>query len=152
MVSREDMGKGTHCDHDGIPGGRENVRVIIALVVLGKLLGEELSGELGTEERVLSPPSLSSLGDTKLSILGRHSLPKDCHHRLRQAYLHLQASSNSRMEHSGNPAQPCSSPQRMSWGGGLWGTCLTFYPSESAGVRPNLGSQGVGKEGDFNYP
>lgn len=78
MVSREDMGKGTHCDHDGIPGGRENIRVIIALVVLSKLLGEELSGELGTEERVLSPPSLSSLGDTdtKLSILGRHSLPK----------------------------------------------------------------------------
>lgn len=70
------MGKGTHCYHDRIPGGRENIRVIIALVVLGKLLGEELSGELGTEKRVLSPPSLSSLGDTKLSILGRHSLPK----------------------------------------------------------------------------
>lgn len=76
MASQGDMGRGTHCDHDRIPGGRENVRVVITLVVLGKLLGEELSGELRTEERMLSPPSLSSLGDTKLSILGRHPVPK----------------------------------------------------------------------------
>lgn len=76
MPSQDDMGRGTHCDHDRIPGGRENVRVIIALVVLGKLLGEELSGELGTEERALSPPSLSSPGDIKLSILSRHLVPK----------------------------------------------------------------------------
>lgn len=70
------MGRDTHCDHDRIPGGRENVRVIIALVVLGKLLGEELSGELGTEERALSPPSLSFPGDIKLSVLSSHLVPK----------------------------------------------------------------------------
>lgn len=38
--------RATHCDHDGVPGGREDVRVIVALVVLAKLLGEELAGEL----------------------------------------------------------------------------------------------------------
>lgn len=76
MASQDDLGRGTYCDHDRIPGGRENVRVIVTLVVLGKLLGEELSCELGTKERVLSPPSLSSLGDTKLSILGKHPVPK----------------------------------------------------------------------------
>lgn len=55
------MGRGTHCDHDRIPSGREHVRVIIALVVLGELLGEELAGELGTEERVLNLLSLAIL-------------------------------------------------------------------------------------------
>lgn len=39
----------THCDHDRVPGGGEDVRVVIALVVLGELLGEEFSGELGAE-------------------------------------------------------------------------------------------------------
>ena len=36
----------THRDHDGVPGGREDVRVVVALVVLGELLGEEFAGEL----------------------------------------------------------------------------------------------------------
>lgn len=39
----------THCDHDGVPGGGEDVRVIVALVMLGKLLGEEFTGELEAE-------------------------------------------------------------------------------------------------------
>lgn len=47
----------THRDHDGVPGGREDVCVVVALVVLGELLGEELSGELGEEaEGRLRPP------------------------------------------------------------------------------------------------
>lgn len=36
----------THCDHDRVPGGREDVCVVVALVVLGELLGEEFAGEL----------------------------------------------------------------------------------------------------------
>lgn len=39
----------THCDHDGVPGGREDICVIVALVVLGELLGEEFTGELEAE-------------------------------------------------------------------------------------------------------
>lgn len=54
------MGRDTHCDHDRIPGGREHVRVIVALVVLGELPGEELTGKLGTEKRELSLLSLAS--------------------------------------------------------------------------------------------
>lgn len=59
-ASQDGMGRDTHCDHDRIPGGREHVRVIVALVVLGELPGEELTGELGTEERELSLLSLAS--------------------------------------------------------------------------------------------
>lgn len=44
------MGAVTHCDHDRVPGGREDVCVIVALIMLGELLGEELTGELGAEE------------------------------------------------------------------------------------------------------
>ena len=57
---QDGMGRDTHCDHDRIPGGREHVRVIVALVVLGELPGEELTGELGTEEKELSLLSLAS--------------------------------------------------------------------------------------------
>lgn len=39
----------THCDHDRVPGGREDICVIVALVVLGELLGEEFTGELEAE-------------------------------------------------------------------------------------------------------
>lgn len=48
----------THCDHDRVPGGREDICVIVALVVLGELLGEELAGELEEEAegRLRSPP------------------------------------------------------------------------------------------------
>lgn len=52
----------THRDHDGVPGGREDVCVVVALVVLGELLGEELSGELGEEaEGRLRPPPSSAV-------------------------------------------------------------------------------------------
>lgn len=40
----------THGDHDRVPGGGEDVSVIVALVVLGELLGEEFSGELRHRE------------------------------------------------------------------------------------------------------
>lgn len=48
----------THCDHDGVPGGGEDVCVIVALVVLGELLGEGLASELREEAegRLRSPP------------------------------------------------------------------------------------------------
>lgn len=59
-ASQDGMGRDTYCDHDRIPGGREHVRVIVALIVLGELPGEELTGELGTEERELSRLSLAS--------------------------------------------------------------------------------------------
>lgn len=39
----------THRDHDRVPGGGEDVRVVVALVVLGELLGEEFTGELEAE-------------------------------------------------------------------------------------------------------
>lgn len=47
----------THCDHDGVPGGGEDVCVIVALVVLGELLGEGLASELREEAegRLRSP-------------------------------------------------------------------------------------------------
>lgn len=40
----------TYCDHDRVPGGREDIRVVVALVVLGELLGEEFTGELEAED------------------------------------------------------------------------------------------------------
>lgn len=42
-------GGATHRDHDRVPGGREDICVVVALVVLGELLGEELTGELEGE-------------------------------------------------------------------------------------------------------
>lgn len=43
-------GSVTHCDHDRVPGGRKDIRVVVALVVLGELLGEEFTGELEAED------------------------------------------------------------------------------------------------------
>lgn len=84
-ASQDGMGRDTHCDHDRIPGGREHVRVIVALVVLGELPGEELTGELGDrgEGAESSQPSLP--GHPKLFILDRHPFPRFgallCHHK-----------------------------------------------------------------------
>lgn len=59
----------THRDHDRVPGGREDICVVVALVVLGELLGEELTGELEGEAEggLRSSHSLptSSLGHPK---------------------------------------------------------------------------------------
>lgn len=41
----------THCDHNRVPGGREDIRVIVPPVVLLQLLGEELSGQLKCTDR-----------------------------------------------------------------------------------------------------
>lgn len=41
----------TYCDHDRVPGGREDVRVVVPLVMLLQLLGEKLSGQLKCTDR-----------------------------------------------------------------------------------------------------
>lgn len=48
------MGPGhgrTYCDHNGVPGGREDVRVVVPQVMLLQLLGEKLSGQLKSTGR-----------------------------------------------------------------------------------------------------
>lgn len=38
--------QGTYCDHNRVPGGGEDVRVVVPQVMLLQLLGEKLSGQL----------------------------------------------------------------------------------------------------------
>lgn len=48
------MGPGhgrTYCDHNGVPGGREDVRVVVPQVMFLQLLGEKLSGQLASTDR-----------------------------------------------------------------------------------------------------
>lgn len=39
----------TYCDHNRVPGGREDIRVVVPLVMLLQLLGEKLSGQLKSQ-------------------------------------------------------------------------------------------------------
>lgn len=39
----------THCDHDGVPCGGEDVAVVVALIMTLQLLGEVLSGQLNKQ-------------------------------------------------------------------------------------------------------
>lgn len=41
----------TYCDHNRVPGGREDVCVVVPQVMLLQLLGEKLSGQLKRTER-----------------------------------------------------------------------------------------------------
>lgn len=141
MHSRMAWQGATHCDHDRIPGGREHVRVIIALVVLGELLGEELAGELGTEERMLSLLSLAS--QVILSCPFGAGTPSQglgsccviIGHCYDKAVCTHSAQLTPGWNTLGNPAQPSCSSQRMRTG--EVGQ-LSSYPSESAGGRPDL--------------
>lgn len=44
----------TYCDHNRVPGGREDVRVVVPQVMLLQLLGEKLSGQLKCTDRWLA--------------------------------------------------------------------------------------------------
>jgi hypothetical protein len=100
------IGGDTHCDHDRVPGGRENVRVIIALVVLGELLSEELTGELGAEERKLKPEA----GCGPSSPRRQPSPPAIASHSLWEG-------EGARVSHSRPWAWPPDPPEWLTWAG-----------------------------------